>query len=76
MKEINKVSTGLISFGYDSNYKAVYEKIRMTLGVEASLFAQVRIADRLVKWLTNDDSAQYRSLKDATLFRAAVRSSR
>lgn len=66
MKEINKVSTGLISFGYDSNYKAVYEKIRMTLGVEASLFAQVRIADRLVKWLTNDDSAQYRSLKDAT----------
>lgn len=66
MKEINKVSTGLISFGYDSNYKAVYEKIRMVLGAEAALFAQVRIADRLVKWLTNDDSAHYKSLKEAT----------
>ena len=34
MKEINKVSTGLISFGYDSNYKAVYEKISPYLNEE------------------------------------------
>lgn len=66
MKEVNKISTGLIKFGYVSNYKAVYDKIRMTLGADASLFAQVRIADGLVKWLISDDSARYVSLKEAS----------
>lgn len=66
MKEVNKVSTGVIKFGYVSNYKAVYEKIRMTLGAEATLFAQVRISDGLAKWLINDDSARYISMKNAS----------
>ena len=65
MKEVNKVSAGIIKYEYSSNYDALYQKIRMVLGTEAALFASVRISGGLIKWLVNDD-AHYVSLKDAS----------
>lgn len=65
MKQLIKINNSELSFRLKLNYNNVYSRLKMLLGKNASIFADLSTKSTTTTWYSNDD-AEYFKLSDAT----------
>lgn len=64
MKQLIRINNDEINFRLKLNYNSVYSQLRMLLGHQATLFADIQTKSNVTSWYAVDD-ADYKSLADA-----------
>ena len=65
MKQLIKINNSELSFRLKLNYNNVYSRLKMLLGKNASIFADISTKSTSTSWYSNDD-AEYTKLSEAS----------
>lgn len=71
MKQLIKINNSELSFRLKLNYNNVYSRLKMLLGKNASIFADISTKSTNTSWYSNDD-AEYSKLSEASEVEAPI----
>lgn len=71
MKQLIKINNNELSFRLKLNYNNVYSRLKMLLGENASIFADISTKSTSTTWYSNDD-AEYSKLSEAPEVEAPI----
>ena len=71
MKQLIKINNNELSFRLKLNYNNVYSRLKMLLGQNASIFADISTKSTSTTWYSNDD-AEYSKLSEAPEVEAPI----